>query len=358
VTAPAMPRLGATFPVATTLGWAPASDHTAVSAPPADGSVASLRSDLALLASLGVTDVRLPVDWARLEPRPGAWDGTAVEWLDEALTAAAAAGVRVWAALLEGPLPAWLADEGGLGDDRAMGRWWPRFCDRVAEHLGDRLGGWVPVVDPVGIATAAYETGARPPHRTDERMHAEVVRRLAVAWRDAWRVLRGGPPVATCLGLATVQAADDTVPAWQAARRRDRLVWEVWTRALRDGVVAVPGLPEVTVPDLAGACDVLGGIAVVPDGIEPARWEDDLGTLVRRLAESGPDRPGSITVSLVEPDDRRRTELAGASVTALRGAVADGVRLEVAFASPALGALVSRDRDETGATAAWRSLTG
>ena len=95
------------------------------------------------------------------------------------------------------------------------------------------LPGRVPTDDPVGQAERAAVG--------DSSRHQATVHHLLVAWRDAWRILRGGPPVATALRLAVVRPADDTVAARNAARLEDRLRWSVWLRALRDGTSSTWG---------------------------------------------------------------------------------------------------------------------
>jgi hypothetical protein len=95
---------------------------------------------------------------------------------------------------------------------------------------------------------------------------------------------------------------------------------------------------------------VLGGVA-------PERWEEDAGTMVRRLADEGPDRPVAVTVVLPPAEDTvRRADLASASIGAIHAAAVDGVRVGHAFVSPALGGLVTRDRNEDEVTEAWRAL--
>ncbi|MGA0878223.1 MAG: family 1 glycosylhydrolase, partial [Ilumatobacteraceae bacterium] len=144
--------------------------------------------DLALLSQHGITDVRLGFDWSRLQPRPNGLDGSWAEWYGDIITAAERAGVRVWATLLETTFPQWFDDLGAFTDAKAAGRWWPRFVETVADGFGDRLAGWFPIDDPIGFADR---------HATDDgRQHGELVHTLVEAWRDAWRILRGGPPVA------------------------------------------------------------------------------------------------------------------------------------------------------------------
>jgi hypothetical protein len=135
--------------------------------------------------------------------------------------------------------------------------------------------------------------------------------------------------VATLLELEVVRPADQTIPAAAAARRRDALVWGTWMRALRDGVVEVPGLAGREVADLAGSCDVLGAAITVPDR------RDDVAAIAQRLVESGPDRPLQFT--LVPPVATDRLTVAR-RLDALREPLAEaaGHGLAVVWWSPGI----------------------
>lgn len=306
--------------------------------------------DPALARHLGLVAVRVPLSWASLVPRAGAVSDSEVEGARETVGAFRSEGLAVWVGLLDGPPPGWFLDEGGFGDPKAAGRWWPRFVDLAAETVGDLVDGWVPMVDPVGYGRRA---------ETDPERHAQMQRQLVVSWRDAWRVLRGGPPVATCLGLAVVRPSDDTVPALQTARELDALVWRTWLRGLRDGTVAVPGLAEVEVPELVGAADVVGARFRATDRIEPDRWHDDLAGAVRRLAEEAPsDRPLHVTLHLPADDEARRGQFVDASLAAVADARGDGVPITQVWAEPlvgdaASGALVDADRVPRSSCERW-----
>ena len=63
------------------------------------------------------------------------------------ITTARGAGLNPWLALLGRRLPRWFEDEGGFADDR-VARAWPRYVERVAEHVGDDVAGWFPMIDP------------------------------------------------------------------------------------------------------------------------------------------------------------------------------------------------------------------
>lgn len=367
-------RVGAVLPLGVSLGWAAASDWATWAATgrladhgQGDGLRTVHADRLAAIAAAGITDVRLPVDWARLQPRPGRLEASALAWYDEVLRSAERAGLRVWAALFEGPAPGWFTDERGFADEATAGRAWPRWIELVAEALGDRVAGWMPLDDPVGWVAAAYLDATAPPGRHDPERHALALERLLVAWRDAWRILRGGPPVATWLRLSHVRPADHTIPARQAARRRERLQWGVWLDALRDGRVDVPGRPARDLPDLAGSCDVLGAtfpldVTALHDGRmgddageELRRWTERTGGLVRRLVEEGPSRPLAIGAPLDWPDADEQASAAATLRAVADEAAADRIGVDSVWVTPTVGVVID---DDGSARPAARRLAG
>jgi hypothetical protein len=326
-------RLGATFP-----GGGPA-----------------LRpdDDPELVSSLGIGAVQVSLPWATLVPRAGGLSESVAEVQREVVGALRSRGLAVWVALLEGAAPGWFLDEGGFADPKTAGRWWPRFVETATEVVGDLVDGWVPMVDPVGYGRRA---------ETDPMRHASVQRQLIVSWRDAWRVLRGGSPVASCLGLGVVRPADETVEARQAASRLDHFVWRTWLQGWRDGAVDVPGLAEVELADLTGALDVVGARFRSPKGIDPDRWSDELAGMLRRLGEECPSGfPLHVSLALPDADEMRRQHLVDVSVAAVNDAVSDGVPIEAVWAVPAIGeptsgALADLDRVPTSVAEHWTAI--
>jgi hypothetical protein len=354
--------VGAVLPVWATLGFADTSDRPGAAT--GNGFEQRFDEDLAALAEQGVTDVRLGVDWARLQPRPGGLDGRWVEWYHDVVRSAAGRGLRVWLTLYERTVPAWFDDEGGFTDAAAAGRWWPRFVEAVADALGDEVGGWFPLDDPIGAAARAVPD--------DAKRHGECVETLVVAYRDAWRILHGGPPVATALRVGIVRPADASVPAAEAARREDHLRWRTFLHGLRDGVVRIPGRAERELADLQGACDLIGielradlGDDRRVDDAALARWRDRAGTVLRRTAEEGPERPVAVaSFRTVWPDPDERGRVASALVEAVGAARADGIEVAGAFYDPGIAAgdgpggrpgdgLLTRDREPTTVSEVW-----
>ena len=260
--------------------------------------------DLAALASAGVTDIRLAVRWADLQPAAARWSEPAVEALVTAVASVRAAGLTPWLALLGRRTPNWFEDDGGFADAKTAGRWWPRYVDGVADEVGDQAGGWFPMIGPVGFAAQALAG-------RDDTVVAAGRRTLLVAWRDAWRILHGGPPVATAIDL---RPWDDD-----------------WPRALRTGEPLPNGLE---LEDLAGACDLLGGLVTVDRGTS----SEAIGEALVRLAAEGPDRPLAVLATLEGGGDDERADAAAVLTDAIGLTTADGVPVDLVIADPLLDA--------------------
>lgn len=361
----AAPPWGVALTAAGGEGLAPAADWSRVvdegRLPPASdgaGFGVDFATDLELLALHGVRSLRWTIDWSRLEPRPGRWDVDAVDHVTEVLRAARRAGIGVWAVLHDGPAPGWFTDdERGFLDADGLRRTWPRHVDRVAETFGDLVDAWVPILDPFTRAREGHLTGTRPPGRRDEHDFLQALRALHHASFEAWRLLSSGtPPVACCIDTCPVEPGttsrepDERDAARDRVVAADRLRVGPWLRALRDGVLSVPGLGEIELDGLAGAYDLVGltyrgartlfadgsdapyplDAPVAADGRAP--WTEGLGVVLRRLDDELPGRRLAVLgTGLVAAEDDWRTEVLSASVLETQRAAADGVRVEHAF---------------------------
>ena len=159
--------------------------------------------------------------------------------------------------------------------------------------------------------------------------------------RDAWRILRGGPPVATAIGVKTVRPVDQTIQAAEAARRQDHLRWDLWLQGLHDGTISIPGRADRELADLAGSCDVLG--------IVVADVDESLGAVLR-TAEMGPDRPLAITLITPLGKDAGRVTVVERFEIAC-GEAAEGAPLQAMALSPTFDidghddGIITLDRD-------------
>jgi beta-glucosidase len=334
-------------------GAAPQSDWYALEqrgfVPPSgegNGFGSRYAEDFELYAAHGLAHHRMSIEWARIEPQEGRRDGAAIEHYRAVLEAAAAAGVKPWVCLHHFTLPGWFTEvgEGGFVDDRARSYYWARHVAFCAETFGDLVYGWKPINEPAAYASI-YTQGGRSFANRDWRKVFDVLGAILLAQRDAWRELRGGgKPVATVHSLSPVFTVADTVPARNMSQLLEGVLWDVWMRADRDGVLELPDRAPREVPDLREACDLIGfsyysatGVGREGEGVPyPARarvgpmryapWSEGLGIVLHRLHDQLPGRPLLICEHGVGTDDDEwRCDILRASLQLVEEAIADGI---------------------------------
>jgi beta-glucosidase len=166
--------------------------------------------DFALAVSLGHTAHRLSLEWSRIEPAPGQWNGAAVTHYREVLTALRAAGLKSFVTLHHFTNPVWLAQRGGW-ETAAAGRYFLRYVRQIVQHLGDLVDFWVTLNEPIVYAQQSYWTKRWPPQKKSGLLFERVVRHMAQAHMLAYAEIHRHLPLAR-VGLA------HQMIAWQPAR--------------------------------------------------------------------------------------------------------------------------------------------
>ncbi|MCU1356627.1 MAG: glycosyl hydrolase family 1, partial [Acidimicrobiales bacterium] len=320
-----------------------------------NGFASAYLDDLALLREHGFTDVRLTLDWTRLEPADGRHDGEAVEHLRHVLEAARVGGRRAWGCLVDGPLPGWFAhDERGFADEKSRRYYWDRHVEFVGETFGDLVHGWVPVHEPSRWARRGWLEGTRPPGAVDDaEAFAAALEAIHLASVSAaLRLRQDGQPVTSSEWFAPVFAArvDPGAPITAEAQAMASVVDETlrrcWLRMVQEETLVVPGRPPVAVPGARGAFDRFGfsyrhAVAVRGDGAllpypqtlptgatGQVDWAEGLGIVLHQLAEVAPDRPLMVTgVGMETADEGRREENLRDLLAIAADAVAGGIDL-------------------------------
>lgn len=195
----------------------------------ADGLWSAYEAVIDAAADLAIDGVRLTLEWARLEPRPGQPDDGAFGRYRDVLAHARRRDLRTSAVLVDAAWPAW------LGQDAWLMPWIDEFvlshASRVAERLGDVLDGVVVVARPRALVESGYGDATAPPWRRRER--ADAAEALAHLGSLARHVAEGplGPLVVT--SFREVPALGDS--AAMAELRRATDVDEVHVRSLVAG---------------------------------------------------------------------------------------------------------------------------
>lgn len=301
-----------------------------------------LLDDIALAAEMGLQHVRLDVPWRAAQPRAGGFDGDVFERVHSAALTARAAGLAPWFRLLQPAVPLWFDDEGGFSDARTAGAWWPRWVELVSDRLGDVAAGWVPFEAPFAMSNRLEPD--------DPRRHGELMHHLVIAWRDAWRILRGPLPVATSLDVATERPTDESPLARAEAGRREQLRWGLWLQGFTDGIERIPGRADREIADLQGACDVIG-----------LALRSDVETCMFRTAEHGLGLPLALTHRPTGDTDGERAKQIEA-MWAEVARVADqaevvGVTVTPFADTPGAPGVVTKDREVKDSGAAFAAAS-
>ncbi len=105
--------------------------------------------DIALVAKLGLTTYRYSIEWARIEPEPGAWSIAELDHYRRMAESCRKLGLRPLATLHHFTAPRWLAAKGGWDDPATPGRF-AAYADKATRAMGDLLDGVCTINEPNG----------------------------------------------------------------------------------------------------------------------------------------------------------------------------------------------------------------
>jgi beta-glucosidase len=156
--------------------------------------------DLMLEKELGMNALRLSIEWARVEPRPGVFDREALDHYRAVIGGHADAGIRTMVTLHHFSLPLWLSEKHGLLADDLPQRM-AQYARETVSALGDVAGEWITINEPNVLAAHAHLLGLWPP--AEKSMTAAWVahRNLLAAHHAMYRAIHEVRPDAA-VGLA------------------------------------------------------------------------------------------------------------------------------------------------------------
>jgi beta-glucosidase len=138
---------------------------------------------LDVVPTLGIDGVRLSVEWARIEPRQGEINVSALQRYEEVVRHARAIGLKVTIAVIDGVWPSWLGLEAWL---------LPWVVPHVLEHsrrmvtaFADEATGFVVFAQPQELVTRGFLVGTAPPWRTSALKDASFAHAQIAAIAEA-----------------------------------------------------------------------------------------------------------------------------------------------------------------------------
>jgi beta-glucosidase len=218
--------------------------------------------DFDLMAQMGHNTHRLSVEWSRIEPEPGAYDGRAVARYREMLAGLLQRGIEPMVTLHHFSSPLWLARQGGWRNPAVVGHF-RRFVRHTVDQLGDLVRLWCTVNEPSVYAALGYLFGEHAPGERSPRLYFRVLRHMLEAHAAAYRAIHALDGRAQVGLVHNVQIFEALPPSNRAgvrvARFLDRNYNAVVLHAVQGGRLRCPlGLGLGTHGPLVDSLDFVG----------------------------------------------------------------------------------------------------
>lgn len=118
--------------------------------------------DIELLKKLNVSDYRMSVEWAKIEPRQGMFNEAAITHYRDEIRALQAVGIRPIITLHHFTFPQWVRSRGGF-EWVGLPRAFARFAGLVYQRIAPETETWVTINEPMVNLLAGYVAGVEPP---------------------------------------------------------------------------------------------------------------------------------------------------------------------------------------------------
>src|ERR1035437_2827950 len=316
--------------------------------------------DIALLAKLGFNTYRFSVEWARIEPSEGVFDGAQLDHYRRAVEAVRKAKLTPMVTLNHFTLPLWVAKQGGWLAPTTPALF-ERFTRKVVAALGDNVGWYCTINEPGMVALGGYMGGFTfPPGLTGLANWKQSISTLKEAHRRSRAVIKELRPdarVGQAHAMHECEASAGGVPVMNYLRRMNEDTFleagedddfvgvQNYTRMSVDlpivgrpifgAALAVPAL-EPRLAARARARQKSGPTGQDSPDAPPVRrtqmaWEfrpQAVAAAVRRAASVLPGKPIVVTEHGVSTDDdAEHVEVITEGLAALHAVIADGIPL-------------------------------
>lgn len=139
-------------------------------------------------AAMGLSVLRLSIEWSRVEIAPGRIDTVALDRYRDMLEALLARGITPMVTLHHFSDPLWLTEKGGWTNPNVV-PYFTRYVHQVIQRLGDLTTLWCTINEPNVYVSMGYIRGAFPPGEQNLKTAALVLRHMLTAHGAAYKLI-------------------------------------------------------------------------------------------------------------------------------------------------------------------------
>lgn len=129
---------------------------------------------------------RFGIEWSRIEPEEGKFDEKEVEHYRQVIHALKERGMEPFVCLWHWTNPVWLEEKGGC-ESSEFPKYFARYAKLMAEKLGDGVGFWLTINEPMSVIANCYMQGNWPPQKKNPISAYRALKILSRAHKEAYK---------------------------------------------------------------------------------------------------------------------------------------------------------------------------
>ena len=146
------------------------------------------REDFALAKELGHNAHRFSIEWAKIEPKQGKWDESALEHYRQVFASLKENGLEPFPTLWHFTLPLWVAEKGGWNNLKIV-EWFGEYVKKVVKEI-NFVGHWITLNEPSIYLAQRYFNHVFAGPGTLWQL-STVANHFAKAHKKAFHILKG-----------------------------------------------------------------------------------------------------------------------------------------------------------------------
>jgi beta-glucosidase len=155
--------------------------------------------DFDIAESLGHNAHRFSLEWSRIEPKEGKFNGKEIEHYQKVINSLHKRGIKPFITLYHWTLPVWIRNIGGWGNKKTV-KYFVRYVDKIQQSLKD-VQFWITLNEPEIYTSNSYLAGVWPPQKKNLLAYLCVLHNLIKAHRKTYEVIKKTNPNAN-VGIA------------------------------------------------------------------------------------------------------------------------------------------------------------